>query len=222
MWRVCTSPVLVKARWGQGPCVCTCVHVCVCMWVRDTRPLAWLLPSKAHNRDLQASGTAAVAPLLVQSFEVPGKPRKTQTGVKQGRGRAAVVACQCPCPQGSLALSLRDRGHASPLSPLRERSCQAKRFKVDALNNSIKRRLSSSEGWAAWAASAGRVLWGGQGRNCCWGQGGQSCSPRFVCPRRLGHAGGSGERARPFGGGAETLPGLGKSDVLKIKPNPKP
>ena len=191
----------------QVACVCTCVCMrvwctCVCTWGRDMGPPTWLLPGKVLNRDLRASGTAVVAPSLMQSFGGPGELQKTRTGVKRGGEELLRWSGSL---HGSVAPSLRDRGHASPLSPLPERSCQAKRFKIDALINSIKRRLSSSEGRAAPAVSAGVVIRDGQGRNCCQGGGGRSCSPRFPSRRRLGRDGGSREGARLIFGGSRLL-----------------
>lgn len=122
--RVPTAPILGTAVEvvpghqvsGMCTCVCTCACcMCVCTWGRAMRPPAWLLPSKVLNQDLRASGAAAAARPLMQSFGCSGEPPKNpRWGVKRGGGGEELLGWARP--YGSVALSLCDRGACeSPL-----------------------------------------------------------------------------------------------------------
>lgn len=70
--------------------------------------------------------------MLRRGFESPGEFQKPGWGIKEG-GKSCLAP---PPPRGSVGPSLRDSGHAGPLSLLLQRSGQAKRVKVDSFINS--------------------------------------------------------------------------------------
>lgn len=166
--QVCMAPILVTPADTRYR-ACACVHLaCACACGAGTcgcphgsypaKCLIGICGHLAQRRWLSR---------LCRALGALENPQKTQTGGRKREGRAAAVAWQPPWTCGLVAPSLRDHGRMSPLSPLPETSCQAKRFKVDAPINSIRWRLSSSEGRAAPAIGAGTVIQDKQGRNCC-------------------------------------------------------
>lgn len=90
-WKLQTVPGLYGPNPGntcrhQISCVRMCAScMCMCMWGRDMWLPTWLLPGKVLNRDLRASGTAAVALPLMQSLCRPWRtPKKPRQGAERG------------------------------------------------------------------------------------------------------------------------------------------
>lgn len=150
------------------------VHVCVLRVCMRQEHVATRMAPTRLNRDLQASGAAMVAPLLIQSFGSPLEPQNTLIGGRTKgeelqRERGAPWLCPC-VPVGMRVPSPH---------------CPAKRFKADALIPCVEGRLS---GWQG--RSAGTEPWSpylGQAGQECYGEGGgRAAAPR--CPMAGGWA----------------------------------
>lgn len=192
------SPILETPVERQD-CVCARVCcTCVRAWGRDTWLPASLLPGKVLNRDLRASGTAAVAPRRTLSFEGSGEPQKTWMGEKRAGGELlrclATPSPAAPCPHPCVTTEV--------LSP------RCRRGAAEQRGLRLMNFLIPSDG--DYLARSGDRPLSGMGRNCCREEGTEP-QPQRSQLQAL-HCDGAQEKVPgSFWGKQDPLPGSGST-----------